>query len=68
MEVWKCTPMMAFAPSAVASSIIRSMACSRDWAIIFVYSWISPPTMGPEPGQDVLPRCLVRMVFPRTRP
>ncbi len=68
LAVVKRVATMALAPNFSASSIMRSMACSRDSAIILVYSITSPPTRFLRQARMSLPRWRVRMVLPRTRP
>ena len=47
---------------------MRMSACSRDSAIIAVYSLISPPTTALKAACISFPTCRARMVFPMTVP
>src|SRR5215467_10230195 len=60
--------MIAFAPCASASSIIRCRTCSRLSISAFVIPFSSPPTSDLKPAPICEPRLRERTVRPNTSP
>ena len=67
-DVSKRMAMIAFAPFAFASSIIRSITCSRLSVSAFVIPFSSPPTIDLRPAPICEPMLRERTVSPITSP